>query len=62
MAWFCVLSKKILPGVYACRSTTGTNFVPPNANKVLIDELVDFINTNPLQLNDIELATVFITN
>jgi hypothetical protein len=33
-------------------------------NKVsdLLDELVDFINTNPLQLNDIELATVFITN
>lgn len=40
---------------------TGANFVPPNANKVsdLLDELIDFINTNPLQLNDIELATVF---
>lgn len=40
---------------------TGANFVPPNANKVsdLIDELIQFINTNPLQLNDIELATVF---
>jgi hypothetical protein len=50
-------------GVYAMQDITGTNFVPPNANKVdLLDELVDFINTNPLQLNDIELATVFITN
>lgn len=40
---------------------TGANFVPPNANKVsdLLDELIDFINTNPLDLNDIELATVF---
>ena len=40
---------------------TGANFVPPNANKVsdLLDELIDFINTNPLQLNDLELATVF---
>ncbi|MEL1240707.1 Fic family protein [Flavobacterium flavipallidum] len=40
---------------------TGANFVPPNANKVsdLVDELIQFINTNPLQLNDIELATVF---
>jgi len=40
---------------------TGANFVPPNATKVsdLLDELIDFINTNPLQLNDIELATVF---
>jgi Fic family protein len=40
---------------------SGANFVPPNANKVsdLLDELIDFINTNPLQLNDIELATIF---
>lgn len=40
---------------------TGANFTPPNANKVsdLLDELIDFINTNPLQLNDIELAAVF---
>lgn len=40
---------------------TGANFMPPNANRVsdLLDELIDFINTNPLQLNDIELATVF---
>ena len=40
---------------------TGANFVPPNANKVsdLLDELIDFVNTNPLGLNDIELATVF---
>lgn len=40
---------------------TGANFVPPNANKVsdLLDELIDFVNTNPLGLNDIEMATVF---
>ena len=40
---------------------SGANFVPPNANKVsdLLDELIDFANTNPLGLNDIELATVF---
>ena len=40
---------------------SGANFVPPNANKVsdLLDELIDFINTNPLHLNDIELATIF---
>jgi Fic family protein len=40
---------------------SGANFVPPNANKVsdLLDELIDFINTNPLELNDIELAAVF---
>lgn len=40
---------------------SGANFVPPNANKVsdLLDELIDFINTNPLSLNDIELAAVF---
>lgn len=40
---------------------TGANFVPPNANKVsdLLDELIDFVNTNPLEINDIELATVF---
>ena len=40
---------------------TGANFVPPNANKVsdLLDELIYFVNTNPLGLNDIELATVF---
>jgi Fic family protein len=40
---------------------SGANFTPPNATKVsdLLDELIDFINTNPLQLNAIELATVF---
>jgi Fic family protein len=40
---------------------TSANFTPPNANKVsdLLDELIDFVNTNPQQLNDIELATVF---
>ncbi len=40
---------------------TGANFIPPNANKVsdLMDELIDFVNFNPLKLNDIELATVF---
>lgn len=40
---------------------SGANLVPPNANKVsdLLDELIDFVNTNPLELNDIELATIF---
>nr|WP_315146130.1 Fic family protein [uncultured Flavobacterium sp.] len=40
---------------------SGANFIPPNANKVsdLLDELIDFINTNPLNLNDIELASIF---
>lgn len=40
---------------------SGANFVPPNARKVsqLLDELIDFINKNPLKLNDIELAAVF---
>ncbi len=40
---------------------SGANFVPPNASKVsnLLDELIDFVNTNPLKLNDIELATIF---
>ena len=39
----------------------GANFVPPNAQKVsgLLDELVDFVIDNPLQLNIIELATIF---
>ena len=40
---------------------TGANFTPPNANKVsdLLDELIDFINSNPSGFNDIELATLF---
>ncbi|MCR9181394.1 MAG: Fic family protein [Flavobacteriaceae bacterium] len=40
---------------------SGANFVPPNALKVpqLLDELIDFVNSNPLDLNTIELATVF---
>lgn len=40
---------------------SGTNFLPPNANKVseLLDELIEFINNNPLKLNIIELATIF---
>lgn len=39
----------------------GANFVPPNANKVsdLLDELITFVNENPLGLNDILLATIF---
>ncbi|MCB0508939.1 MAG: Fic family protein [Bacteroidetes bacterium] len=39
----------------------GANFVPPNANKIssLLDELIDFVNENPLKLNDIILATIF---
>lgn len=40
---------------------SGANFIPPNARKVsqLFDELVDFVITNPLKLNSIELATFF---
>lgn len=40
---------------------SGANFIPPNASKVsqLVDELIDFVNRNHLNLNDIELATVF---
>ena len=40
---------------------SGANFMPPNANKVsdYLNELIDFINTNPLNLNDIELATIY---
>ena len=40
---------------------TGANFSPPNASKIseLLDELIHFVNTNPLELNDIELATIF---
>lgn len=40
---------------------SGANFVPPNARKVsdLLDELIEFVIENPLQLNAIELATVF---
>jgi len=39
----------------------GANFIPPNALKVsdLLDELVNFIDSNPLDLNVIELATIF---
>ena len=39
----------------------GANFVPPNARKVpdLFDELIEFVTNNPLNLNPIELATVF---
>ncbi|MDT0293635.1 Fic family protein [Mesonia ostreae] len=39
----------------------GANFLPPNAQKVsdLLDELVEFVGQNPLQLNSIELATIF---
>ncbi|WP_204353310.1 Fic family protein [Pedobacter yulinensis] len=39
----------------------GANFVPPNAAKVsgLLDELVTYVQTNPQQLDALELATVF---
>lgn len=39
----------------------GANFTPPNANKVsdLLDELITFVNDNPLGLNDILLSTIF---
>ena len=40
---------------------SGANFTPPNARKAseLFDELIAFVNSNPLRLNNIELATVF---
>lgn len=40
---------------------SGANFVPPNARKVseYLDGLIDYINSNPQNLNPIELATVF---
>jgi len=43
-------------GVYI----TGANFTPPSPTKVskLLDELVDFINLNPLNLSPVILATV----
>jgi Fic family protein len=39
----------------------GANFVPPNPFKVpvLLQSLIDFVNTNPMQLNDVILATLF---
>ncbi len=39
---------------------SGANFVPPNPLKVqmLMDDFFEFINQNPLALNDIETATV----
>lgn len=39
----------------------GVNFTPPNAARVadLIDELILFVNENPLGLNDIVLAAIF---
>lgn len=39
----------------------GANFTPPNAAKVadLLDELILFVNENPLKLNEIVLATIF---
>ncbi|MGO4877756.1 Fic family protein [Pedobacter sp. AJM] len=39
----------------------GANFIPPNANKVsdLLDELINFVNNNPLSLNDMVLTTIF---
>ena len=39
----------------------GANFVPPKALQVydLLDDLVNFIQKNPLHLNVIELATIF---
>jgi len=39
---------------------SGANFVPPNPLKVpaLIIELLDFVHSNPLLLNDIEMASI----
>lgn len=39
----------------------GADFVPPNARKVspLLDELIQYVNSNPQNLNPICLATIF---
>lgn len=39
----------------------GANFTPPNANRVsdYFNELVSFVNNNPLNLNDLVLSTIF---
>jgi Fic family protein len=44
-----------------CVRIPGANFIPPDANKVsdYLDDLVNFINTNPLGLNDIEMAAIY---
>ena len=46
---------------YGAVRISGANFVPPAAHKVsdMLDELIAFVNDNPLHLNDIELATAF---
>ena len=40
---------------------SGANFIPPNAIKVsqLLEELIVFVAVNPVQLNVVEMATVF---
>lgn len=40
---------------------SGANFTPPNAQKVssLLDQLFEFVESNPLGLNSIEMASVF---
>jgi len=39
----------------------GANFIPPNPLKVsaLMEELIDWVNENPLQLSPVVLATIF---
>ncbi len=39
----------------------GANFTPPNASKasILFDELIDFVNENPLGLDNLILTTIF---
>jgi Fic family protein len=46
---------------YGAVRISGADFVPPAAHKVsdLLDELIAFVNDNPLHLNDIELAIAF---
>ena len=40
---------------------SGANFIPPNARKVatLLDNLITFINDNPLSVNDVVMAALF---
>ena len=40
---------------------SGSNFMPPNAQKVpdLLNELIEYINSNPEELHPVALATIF---
>jgi hypothetical protein len=54
MDWFALLKMILRVACALGVRISGANFVPPNANKVSVYSMIDFINTNPLGLNDIE--------